>query len=251
MTSRLAAEFQRLYRLPGKISDQTPSALPLVDGDGRVRTLVMAISQPADWAALSVVWRGVQADLELPAPAIAVNGVNAYELWFSLAQPVPLSEAEQFLQGLRQRYLGGVKPQRVALRPSNQAPVAASTTPWIPAPQGGSGNWSAFVAPDLAAVFGDEPVLDVPPGDDAQAELLCRLASMSPDAFEAALGSLNPADAAQTPHTPGPAQVPKPQADALALNGPFEDPRQFLQAVMNDASAPLALRIEAAKSLIA
>ena len=42
----------------------------------------------------------------------------------------------------------------------------------VPQLQAETGRWSAFVAPDLAAVFGDEPVLDIPPGDEAQAELL-------------------------------------------------------------------------------
>lgn len=245
MTSRLAAEIQRLYRLPGDTPAANPSALPLVDAHGHVRTLVMAISRPADWPALSAVWRGVQADFEMPAPAIAVNGVDAYELWFSLAQPVSRIEAELFLQGLRERYLGAVKHQRLALRPSLE--LAANTSLLIPAPQGDSGNWSAFVAPDLAAVFGDEPLLDVPPGDDAQAELLSRLGSISPDAFDAALQCLNPATPVRASSPP---LAPDLMSGTSALKGRFEDPRQFLLAVMNDASAPLALRIEAAKALM-
>lgn len=244
MSARLATEIQRLYRLPGDPAASAQPLLPLVDTEGQVRALVMAIGGPADWPALSSVWRGVQADLDLPAPAIAVNGVDAYELWFSLAQPVPLFEGERFLQGLRQRYLPDVPGTRLVLRPSAQSNV----TPLIPACQGDAGLWSAYVAPDLAAVFGDEPVLDVPPGDDAQADLLSRVACMSPAAFGLALQRLH-ADAAEAG-----SRIPLPSetlAGAAGLNGPYKDPRRFLQDVMNEATAPLALRIEAAKALLA
>ncbi|HEY9094964.1 MAG TPA: hypothetical protein VIN35_04405, partial [Hydrogenophaga sp.] len=117
MTSRLSAEFQRLYQLPGDDAPSAGASLRLVGEDGRVRTLVMALRGPAEWPVLGAIWRGVQADLELPAPAIAVNGVDAYELWFSLVEPVPLAQATHFLQALRARYLPDVRPQRVRLRP--------------------------------------------------------------------------------------------------------------------------------------
>ena len=80
--NRLDTEHQRLFA-----SDPDATA------EGRLRHLVLALSGPADWAPLSAVWRGVQADLDLPAPAIAVNGVDAFELWFSLADPVPIHTA--------------------------------------------------------------------------------------------------------------------------------------------------------------
>jgi hypothetical protein len=35
------------------------------------------------------------------------------------------------------------------------------------------------------------------------------------------------------------------------LGGPHDDPAAFLRAVMNDAAVPLALRIEAARALLA
>ena len=61
----------------------TPS---LVTPGGRVRALVLELGRPADWDALLAVWQGVQADLALPAPTIAVSGTDAYQLWFSVAQ---------------------------------------------------------------------------------------------------------------------------------------------------------------------
>ncbi len=246
MSDRLAAEMRRLYGLTAQPLTSGTGLLPLADSAGQVRTMVLAVTGPADWTALSAVWRGVQADLELPAPAIAVNGADAYELWFSLAEPVPLAQATAFLAGLRARYLAGLKPLRVQTRPGETTDT--QTTPLIPAEQGDSGNWSAFVAPDLAAVFGEEPLLDLPPGFDAQADLLSRLACIKPAAFDAALAYLRPAvDPSQMP-VPGPTATASVQRFVGA--GQYEDPRLFLRDVMNDASVALALRIEAAKALM-
>jgi hypothetical protein len=261
--TRLHTQHQRLYQLPtaypmGDTRNNVTGASGLLGPAGLVRALVLALGQPADWATLAPVWRGVQTELNWPAPAIAVNGVDAFELWFSLAQPVPVAEAVAVLQGLQQRYLPSVKPERVKLWPR------ADATPWpaarIPA-QHAPEHWSAFVAPDLAAVFdGDNPSLDFQPGEDAQAELLSRLRCMQPDEWRAALLQLKPAPArAAEPAGVAPEQValawapaaaPAPTQHHTALVGPYEDPRQFLRDVMNDSSAPLALRLEAAKALL-
>jgi hypothetical protein len=245
MNLRLTAEFRRLYGLTDQVFEPGASRLALVDGQGCARAMVLSLRDPADWSVLSAVWRGVQSDLALPAPAIAVNGVDAYELWFSLAAPVPVAQAVDFLQGLCERYLAEVKPQRLQMRPSG-ADASAQSTPLIPAQQGDSGHWSAFVAPDLPAVFGDEPVLDLPPGEDAQAELLSRLASIRLNDFEVALSSLRPAAAAPSPFEPVSLQAPR----GTLLTGPYDDPKRFLHDVMNDGSLPLAARIEAAKALL-
>ena len=160
--NRLDTEHQRLFA-----SDPDATA------EGRLRHLVLALSGPADWAPLSAVWRGVQADLDLPAPAIAVNGVDAFELWFSLADPVPIHTAAAFLDGLCDRYLGDVAPARRRCWPSSDPGLQVEPAR-VPQLQAETGRWSAFVAPDLAAVFGDDPSLDIPPGDEAQADLLSR-----------------------------------------------------------------------------
>ena len=85
--NRLELELQRLY-LPAAPAGPTGNGQPhrLVDASGAVRALVLALARPADWAALAEVWKGVQTDLDLPAPAISVSGTDALRLWFSLAQ---------------------------------------------------------------------------------------------------------------------------------------------------------------------
>ena len=103
-------------------------------------------------------------------------------------------------------------------------------------------RWSAFVAPDLAPMFVDEPWLDLPPNPEGQADLLARLHSIPPAAFSRAL------QAVAIP-SPVPAQ-PQAIAASTAPSAAIDDPRRFLVGVMNDASVDLALRIEAAKALL-
>ena len=117
--NRLQAEFHRLYLPPSPDGRSHDFGEPgLIGAEGRMRAMVLGLARPADWPELSALWRGVQADLELPAPAIAVNGVDGYQLWFSLSEPVPVAQAHAFLDALRQRYLGTIAPDRLAMRPS-------------------------------------------------------------------------------------------------------------------------------------
>jgi hypothetical protein len=212
---RLPTELQRLFLSRGP-------------GGDRVRGPVLELLRPLGWETIARVWEGVQVDLGLPAPAIAVSGTDACQLWFSLTEAVVVSEAQAFLEGLRARYLADVTPERLRLAPQGVSPLPPAAV----APE----RWSAFVAPDLAPLFVDEPWLDQPPGADAQAELLSRVQPATPEAFARALAKLVPAAAA--PGTGRPA------------TGDRADPRQFLLSVMQDASVDLRLRIEAAKALL-
>lgn len=205
--NRLQAESQRLY------------------GAGRVAVLELAGA--GGWAELAKVWQGVQADLELPAPGIAVNGADAYQLWFSFLEGVSAQEAEDFLAALRQRYLRDVHPERIRVsrQPATMPPVQVAPD-----------RWSAFVTPDLAALFDEGPWLDLPSGDDAQAELLSRLRPTTPESLQRARQRLQSAE--QASGTPSP-QGPQ-----------HDDPRSFLLRVMNDPGVDMQWRIEAAKALL-
>jgi hypothetical protein len=213
--NRLESELQRLY-------------LPQ-DGGGP-RAMVLELAGPANWDALARVWQGVQSDLRLPAPAIAVSGIDSCQLWFSLSEPVPGQRALAFLRLLHKRYWAGVPKDRIRMK-------AWSPGDPVPPAQAAPGQWSAFVSPDLAALFSDEPWLDLAPSPDAQADLLSRLQGIAPADFERALESLAPrAEAAvATGSTP---------------TGAHQDPRSFLLEVMNDPAIDLNLRIEAAKALL-
>ena len=259
--NRLQAEFQRLY-LPDPDPDRGygPGAAPsgLVDAQGRVRALVLELARPADWDTLAKAWQGVQLDLGLPAPAIAVSGVDGIQLWFSLAEAVSATQAQAFLQTLRLRYLPDVAPHRVVLMP---APDASSPTGAVlhvrpvPAQQAPTGHWSVFVAPDLAPVFADTPWLDSAPNDDGQANLLRGLRSITPAEWAAAgAQSLSvagrPVAGLPDADTHTASAVANPPVPVQPTGAVGTDPRQFLLSVMNDPSVSLALRIEAAKALL-
>lgn len=206
--NRLQSELQRLYLPPP---------------EGGVRAIVLELPAPGAWEQLAPVWQGVQADLQLPAPGIAVSGTG-YQLWFSVAQPVPPHQALAFLAALRTRYLSELPPERIRTSPGE--PGAAEITGMPPAERGDD-RWSAFVAPDLAALFLHEPWLDLPPGSDAQAELLSRLQPMGVADLERVLA-----------------------APVAAAPAAMQEPRAFLLAVMNDPAVDLHLRVEAARALL-
>jgi hypothetical protein len=115
----------------------------------------------------------------------------------------------------------------------------------------GDEAWSAFVAPDLAAVFADTPWLEMAPGIDGQADLLTRLSSIRPEAWARAWSALQPApvqDALGLHDAPPAATPPAPVGPAGDIR---HQAQQFLLSVMNDGDAPLAQRVEAAKALLA
>jgi hypothetical protein len=208
--------------------------------------MVLELARPADWDQLSKVWRGVQTDLDLPAPAIAVTGSDGFELWFSLVEPVAVAEAQAFLQSLCARYLPDVAASRLRLMPTADAATSKqpSLAQLLPPRQQPTGYWSAFVAADLAPIFADTPWLDSAPGSDGQAGVLSPLASITRPAFDAALERLD----ARVIATP-PSAIDIPPALPAAATTHLA-PRQFLLQIMNNDSVALALRIEAAKALL-
>ncbi|APW40303.1 hypothetical protein RD110_26445 [Rhodoferax koreense] len=239
--NRLQTELHRLYLVDQAVGAGTKGEPGVVDENGQVRALVLELARPADWRVLALLWHGVQDDLALPAPAIVANGVDGYQLWFSLAEPVPAGDAALFLDRLRLRYLVDVAAARVTLQPASEMP---------PAPKAGGGQWSAFIARDLAAVFADEPWLDACPSPEAQADVLSRLKSIKPGEFRAALALLAPIGSTVTPH-PTP-QTPSAGQDGRVATSPAgpSAPKQFLLDVMADPSVDLHLRIEAARALL-
>ena len=176
--SSLQSELQRLYGLPlpTPLSNDmkgSPGLMPAVT----VRSMVMGLTRPSHWDVLAPVWRGVQSELGLPAPAIAVAGEAGLQLWFSLAEPIAPAQALAFIDALRRRYLPDVDAGRVHCQfHSAAAPVPAELSE--------PGRWSAFVAADLVAVFDDTPWLDLKPSDEGQAALLRGMATTERSAFE-------------------------------------------------------------------
>lgn len=249
--TRLQSEIRRLY-LPHAAAETSADAAKLFDTHGATRALVLEVTRQAGWEAVIRVWRGVQIDLDLPAPGVAVNGSDGFQLWFSLAAPVGTPDAHAFLEGLRRRFLAEVAAERVRLMPASVSPGAALHARLVPAEQAQPGQWSAFVAPDLAALFVDTPWLDIAPSIDGQADLLRGLDSIERTAFEAASARLDTsAPRANSPAT-GPVSDGTASTDARTTHPTMPaDPEAFLLQVMRDDTVLLALRIEAAKALLA
>lgn len=249
----LHTEFVRLYHADPQhalLHDATRSALQ--GADGHVRCAVLELARPADWSVLGAVWRAVQTELELPAPGIAINGQDGYQLWFAWQQAIAPQAAQGFLQSLVQRYLPDVAIQRLRCWPAFDTTAQDADFPAsVPALHPHSGQWTAFIAPDLAAVFADEPWLDRNPGHEAQAQLLGRLEGMGPQEFAKAQALLQPRTApVAATASAEPAQAAT-MADLANNLYPGDTPAAFLQAVMQDPQAPLALRVQAAVALLA
>jgi len=222
--SRLSSELERLYLGP-----PPAHAVPA----GRTRALILELRRPLDWSALSRVYHGVQAELGWPAPAIAVSG-EGLQLWFSLREPVVREQGLALLGAFEERWLAALARRQVDAK----AYPWDDATPRVPAALPGDDRWSAFVAPDLVAMFEDAPWLDVEPNEEGQAALLRPLRSVTPEEFAGAERQVAEA-------------VPAVASPTLAAAPPgTADPREFLASVMNDPSVPLALRIEAAKALL-
>lgn len=242
--NRLPLELDRLYGLRPSPRDGLAAEGVGEAGLGHgMRAAVLAVSLPAGWRELSTVWRGVQSDLELPAPAIAVSGIDALQLWFSFASPTSASEGTRFLQGLRARYLSEVGSSHVRLcSESAELPVA-------PCVEITSQRWSAFVTHDLASVFAETPWLDIPATDEGQATILRALEPIQQVAFEAALNKLGAIKNAMPLEPPASERAGAGSAEIAGQRD--SDPARFLSGVMKDETAPLALRIEAARILLA
>lgn len=257
--SRLHSAFARLFLPdPTQAPPAAPTAADLLDALGRTRALVLELAAPADWDLLRTVWQGVQADLGLPAPAIAVSGAEGIQLWFSASAPVPVADARRWLEALCRRYLPEVKAHRLRLFPRGDAAAAGGgvevlhAAP-VPAAQPDGERWSAFVAQDLVPLFTDTPWLDSEPGEDGQGALLERIGVMKPGWFEAGLGADtaggDAGEGAASP-TPQPALTVEERAAPTAGAGWRHEAALFLQRVMNDETAPLAVRVEAARVLL-
>jgi len=261
--NKLQTELSRLYLTHDASSegqDSTETAFSLINAKGQVRAMVIEVAQQAALDGVASLWQGVQADLGLPAPTIAVSGIDGCQVWFSLVEPVPIAVAHDFLESLRLRYLSDIAPRHIRLMPVSDASAetAVQHARMVPALQAATGHWSAFVAPGLISMFADEPWLDMPPNPDAQANLLSSFDSIKSADFRQAQDRLHspiaPVFSASRdtegapPDTTGwenaqPSAMPTSEHESL-------NPKRFLLSVMNDPAVALHLRIEAATALL-
>lgn len=224
-------------------------------GPGQGACVVAWHVRAADSEWVSRVWVGAQAESGLPPPALAVDGSAGWLVCFAPPSGTPTAQARAVLRGLIQGWLrqagvnvsaSDVAAWRFTCWPDELPAEAAIGEPAdnLPVPrQTGPDRWSAFVAPDLVPVFAETPWLDCEPSQEGQAALLGKLQPIS----AADWARLSPPTASQVgPAVADESGLGRQAGDALAA-----DPRTFLLTVMNDDSVDMALRIEAARVLLA
>lgn len=245
---RLHGELERLYGL------QACAEAKGVSQDDS-RALILQLCKPSEWSSLAVLWHAFVSEWGMPAPAIAVNGRDGIQLWFSLTRPASSSRCERFLLALRDRFLDGLPQDRVSWYPSSK-PLSEhgdSMFTAVPACTSGTDHWSAFVTRDLAAVFGDEPWVDVPPVRDQQAEILSRLSPMTRAQMDFVLEQLDATNSLGRKDAATYIEERFDGSDRRNGMGPLSEwrgPAEFLWAAMNNTSLPMGERIEAAKALL-
>ena len=170
--------------------EQTVAVRLLSDGShgALARALVLEFGGKgggeAHWSALCTIANAVQHELDLPAPAVSISG-TAFQLWLSLATPVPVAQARQFVQLLRSTFLPESTDILAVAPPAYVEQVA------LPPALQPSGKWAAFIHPSMGAAFVDEPGLDMSPPPAAQLGFLESLRSINPAQFAQALAKMH------------------------------------------------------------
>lgn len=212
------------------LSGEQTVAVKLVNDAGLVRALVMEFggkgSGEQHWGDLCTIANALQHELDLPAPAVSISG-TAFQLWLSLATPVPLVQSRQFVQLLRSTFLPA-STDVIAVPPPAYVELAQ-----LPPCLQPLGKWAAFIHPGMGAAFADEPGLDMPPTPAAQLGFLDGVRNITPAQFAQALAKLQQhAGLAPEPLVIATAPVAMPAAPAglLLQDATLEDIVRWLHA---------------------
>jgi hypothetical protein len=196
---KLIAQLMRLYLPAGQVDPglltrqvlgEATAPIALTTADGMTRALVIPFDKARyeedgqHWTRLCEVAHALQANYGFPAPGVSISAASGFRLWLSFETPVPASEAQRFLEGLRD-----------AACPELAVALDAATRPveLPPCRNQDTGRWAAFIHPGMGASFIDEPGLEMAPPAVAQAAFLEQLEMIGPQQFRAALAALQPA----------------------------------------------------------
>ena len=280
--NRLIAELSRLYFLPGqewqslqntgsvkpayvtegvlktevlaeRLVTESYVGLVLVSPSEMVRTLVIGFESGSDWEQVAALYQSVQDELALPAPAISVSVEDGYQMWFSLAEQIPLQKAREFLSALRREYFPDISVSRTKFRPGIEEhvnDVSQRVLPLMQVIKEPVERWSAFIDPSMGSMFIDEPWLEMAPNLDKQAAMLAGVESIRVEDFLRALSIMQPEPEMDAVRVEKEACTGGQLASSLGEPGRFDDPKGFLIAVMNDPHIGVRDRIEAAKALL-
>ncbi|XYJ08563.1 hypothetical protein ACSUZJ_14210 [Telluria sp. B2] len=190
---KLIQELMRLYLPEGAVTEEAlqahilgQQALPveITTSGGLTRAIAIPfqrIPKPDEgrhWTLLCDVAHALQAELDLPAPAVSIGSGGGFCLWLSLAVALPSLQVGQFVELLRQAYFPEMEP------------VIGAPTELPPCLNRETGRWAAFINPGMGASFIGEPGLEIAPPQAAQAAFLEGLESIDPVSFDRALARL-------------------------------------------------------------
>jgi len=172
----LARNSLPLDALAQHLSGHKTVAINLVSDDGLTRAMVISFAKSGDddsarhWVHLCSVANALQSEFGFPAPAVSISGSNSYGLWLSLASPVPVVQAHQFMELLRKAYL----PEMELCTDGVGIPVELP-----PCLHQSTGKWAAFIHPGMGESFADESWLEMAPPIAGQIAFLKDLQSIS------------------------------------------------------------------------
>ncbi|MYM82114.1 hypothetical protein GTP44_09125 [Duganella sp. FT50W] len=227
---KLISELRRLYllnadnhqRLQHHLRGEATFAFDLAQ-DGVTRAIVIDFHKAAEerhWLRLCDVANALQSELDLPAPAVSVSGGDSYRLWLSLASPIPLEQARQFLALLHRSYFE-----------DEQIDFGRTMVELPPCLHVATGLWAAFINPGMGGALADDLGLEMAPNEMAQAAFLEKLHSISDGRFAHALATLQRKHKA----APSPSPVQKPRAETaqglLLKDATLEDIVKHLHAL--------------------
>ena len=174
-------------------------ALNLVNGQGLCRVLMVDFDGTAhgqgerDWRLLRAITAQAVHDLGLPVPAVSVSGRKGFGLWWGLAEPVPVAQAQTFLRLFRRAWLSEVPGDELDLRPDTDKPTKAAqaVAKLPPCLHRGSGKWAGFLPLDrLKEEEAPSPWFEERPEANTQASILAAVELVPVSAFLQALDAL-------------------------------------------------------------
>ena len=234
---KLIAQLMRLYMASGQVNPgllgqrvlgELTTPVDLATPGGMTRAIIIPFDKARyredgqHWTRLCEVAHALQAQYGFPAPGVSISAASGFRLWLSLDAPVPVNQARQFLELLRDADF----PDLVV------APDTATRLVELPpCRDGASGRWAAFIHPGMGASFIDEPGLEMAPPPMAQAAFLEQLESIELAQFHAAIAALQPARPLAAIAAVQPATVPQAGTGELLLrDATLEDIVRHLHA---------------------
>jgi hypothetical protein len=196
---KLIAQLMRLYVPAGQVAPdlltrqvlgEASAPVALTTASGMTRALAIPFDKARyeedgqHWTRLCEVAHALQAQYGFPAPGVSISAASGFRLWLSFETLVPASEAQQFIERLRDAAFPDlVVAPDAATRPVELPPCRNPDTD----------RWAAFIHPGMGASFIDEPGLEMAPPAVAQAAFLEQLETIGLQQFRDALAALQPA----------------------------------------------------------